>query len=100
MWLTAARAKTAATPPPPSILDRLVLRTGEVWSGRGPAAPACVRVQSGTVWVTEEGDPEDHVLCEGEAYRARGDGLVVIEAVEDAVLILRPRPGGPGSRMA
>ena len=80
--------------PDSSILDRVVLHAGDVWSGRGAGrggAPVCVRVQRGTAWVTEEGDAADHVLRAGEVYCVHGGGLVVIEAVEDAVLVVRPR---------
>lgn len=86
-------AEAAAAPAAASILDRVVLRAGEVWSGRGASGGACVRVQCGTAWVTEEGDAQDHVLRAGEAHRVQGRGLVVIEAVEDTVLLVRPLEG-------
>jgi hypothetical protein len=45
-----------------------------------------VRVDRGTVLVTREGDPEDHVLEEGEAVLIAGKGLVVAWALTSAAL--------------
>ncbi len=41
-----------------------------------------LRVVSGMLWVTLEGDAEDHVLEAGDFRRFDGPGLCVIEAVE------------------
>jgi hypothetical protein len=42
------------------------------------------KVQSGLVWITEEGVDEDHFLHIGEHYTVRDDGLVIISAESDA----------------
>ena len=41
---------------------------------------------AGTCWVTEEGVFEDHVLRGGNAYRPRGNGLIVVYALSDSEL--------------
>jgi hypothetical protein len=53
---------------------------------------AVVRVDRGTALVTQAGDLEDHVLSAGAEYRPAARGLVVLWALEDAVVTLAP-PG-------
>src|SRR5678815_2097027 len=43
-----------------------------------------VRVLSGRVWVTEEGDLNDEFLASGEEVALGGQGLAVIEALTPA----------------
>jgi len=40
----------------------------------------------GTVWITQEGDAEDHVLRRGEHFNVSQPGLVLVEAIRDAFL--------------
>lgn len=42
-----------------------------------------MRVISGVLWVTIEGDPEDHVLAAGDFRQFDGPGLCVVEGIED-----------------
>lgn len=62
----------------------LPLRPG----GRGLA----VRCRSGTLLVTQEGDPLDHVLGPGDAFRSAPRGLVVVWALSDGAVAVEP-PG-------
>jgi hypothetical protein len=45
---------------------------------------ATLRVAQGTVWITQERDPQDVVLRAGDAWVVERDGLTVLEA-QDAV---------------
>ena len=45
--------------------------------------------EKGVLWVTVAGDNNDHTLEAGESYRIQDANSVVIEAVEDAIVILR-----------
>lgn len=47
---------------------------------RGPAV-ACLE---GTVWITQAGDPRDHVLVAGEKFAINRRGAVLVEAVREA----------------
>lgn len=49
-----------------------------------------VEVDRGTVLVTREGDPEDHVVAPGEPARLAGGGLVVAWALTPARLRVAP----------
>lgn len=43
-----------------------------------------LRVVSGMLWATLEGDPEDHVLEAGDFRSFEGPGLCVLEGIEGA----------------
>ena len=47
-----------------------------------------IYVTQGTLWVTQEGDPQDYVLSMGESFIADRRGTVVIEALTDTNLRL------------
>jgi hypothetical protein len=61
------------------------LAAGQVLTRRAVAG-LCVLCVSGRLWVTEAGSAVDHMLRAGEHCVVRGSGLVVIEALCDAVL--------------
>ncbi len=49
--------------------------------------------KNGTLWVTQTGDVEDHIIKAGDCYTSPRHGMVVIEAIgEAAVTIRRPSP--------
>ena len=45
-----------------------------------------IAVTQGTLWVTQEGDPQDYVLSKGERFVAGRHGMVVVEALTDAAM--------------
>ena len=45
-----------------------------------------ILVTNGTLWVTQEGDPQDYVLSAGERFVANRHGSVVVEALTDAAM--------------
>lgn len=67
------------------------------WSARSvdvrPRHPVIVACVAGSLLVTLEGDPEDHVLAPGEALTARRRGRVVVAALGPATVRLH-RSGG------
>ena len=50
----------------------------------GTGQGAEVRCFSGALWVTQEGDFEDHFLDPGEKFVINREGLVVVQALADA----------------
>jgi len=52
------------------------------------AKGALVRVTRGTIWITQESDPDDTVLRIGDNWVLERDGLTVIQAHEDATFCL------------
>lgn len=51
-----------------------------------------IRVQEGTLWITEEGEVKDTVLGRGESYTLRHAGLAVLTALGASRITL----DGPG----
>ena len=45
---------------------------------------ATLRVTCGTLWITQEGDPQDVVLRAGDSWGVERIGLTVVEAQNDA----------------
>ena len=58
----------------------------------GRRGPMAIRVESGLVLVTREGDPEDHVLRAGEAVVVPPRGKVVAWALKPARATVRASP--------
>jgi hypothetical protein len=52
---------------------------------------ATLRVTRGTLWITQEGDPQDVVLRTGDNWAVERNGLTVVEAQEDAVFCVMGR---------
>ena len=46
---------------------------------------ATLRVTRGTLWITQEDDPQDVVLRAGDNWVVERDGLTVVEAQDDAI---------------
>jgi len=42
----------------------------------------CVVVFQGSVWITQQGDPSDHIVKSGESFTFDRRGLAVVEALE------------------
>jgi hypothetical protein len=63
-----------------------------------------VRCLAGRVWVTQEGDWQDHIVPAGAIYCSAGKGRIVVNADADdtriAVYRVQPVPAGEWSRNA
>lgn len=95
----AGRAAPAAPATLPQELAPpvLALAPGEL-HGRHRAAGSRLEVQAGRLWLTEEGDADDHVLEAGQSHVVRGTGRVLAEALGPDVAVLRWFPAGrPGA---
>lgn len=58
-----------------------------------PAGFAAVRIEAGSVWLTQERDPDDHFLASGDSFELAARGSVCIEARRPTVLaVLAPAP--------
>jgi hypothetical protein len=52
---------------------------------------ATLRVTRGTLWVTQEGDPQDVVLRAGDNWTVERNGLTVVEAQDEAIFCVMGR---------
>ena len=60
-----------------------------------------VRVHSGAVWITEEGDPRDHFVPAGERFHVASNRLTLVSALGGSNLEMRtPRKRSLAARLA
>lgn len=52
---------------------------------------ATLRVTRGTLWITQEDDPQDVVLRAGDNWAVERNGLTVVEAQDDAIFCVMGR---------
>lgn len=64
----------------------LVLGRNEMLSIRGDARGLSVSCQEGALWLTQPGDPEDHILEASDAFTVSRTGTVVVWARERSSL--------------
>jgi len=66
----------------------LILQAGEVVA-LNDAAGTRVQTRCGTVWVTEENDPKDHIVGPGDSFVLARGGRTVIQALQSAWISLQ-----------
>lgn len=66
----------------------LALKTGEVVT-LDDAAGTRVSAHQGTVWVTEEGDRDDHIVGPGETLVIVRSGRTLVQALQPAWVALQ-----------
>ena len=76
----------------------LTLAQGALWTYLPRVGGLMLSCREGTVWLTREGDGEDHVLKAGDALQVEGRGRVVVQALDPARLCLAPTPRSESSR--
>jgi hypothetical protein len=68
----------------PAGYGTVTLARGEVWSRRVRSCGFTLTCHEGWVWLTREGDAEDHVLAAGDSVQLDQPGLVVVQALRSA----------------
>ena len=66
----------------------LALEAGQVVT-LDDAAGTRIEARSGTVWVTEEGDRDDHIVAPGETLVVTHDGRTLVQALQPACIALQ-----------
>ena len=66
----------------------LSLETGQVVT-LDDAAGYRISARSGTVWVTEEGRPHDHIVEGGDSIVVARDGRTVVQALAPSVVAIQ-----------
>ena len=64
----------------------LELSEAQAWSAVVGRAGLVVRVRSGSIWLTREGDPEDHLLGVGQVLESGRRGRLAVLALTPARL--------------
>lgn len=73
----------------PGTQTEVDLQRGGMWRVDGDGLTRQIECREGKVWVTQTGCPEDIVLAEGESATFCGNGLILIEALEESNLIIQ-----------
>ena len=73
----------------------LELNEGEAWSAEPPRHGLIVRCERGSVWLTVEGDGEDHILTAGDTFASSTHGRVAVMALSPATIAAAPVDGLP-----
>jgi len=80
--------------------DGLCLKAKQLLKVRGGRGHSIV-CHSGSVWVTQDGDPRDIVLAAGEAFTLDRSGAAVVLAFEPgAISVARPKQQTRTARLA
>ncbi len=74
------------------------LRRDDTLSFRPAPGGLDIRSLLGTVLVTQERDPQDHVLPPGAAFHSTDRGVVAVWALSDASVAVSPVPSGRVTR--
>ena len=75
------------------------LARDEVWTSPVGMRGLALACGEGSVWLTQEGDPEDHVVRAGERFQVAGPGRVVVQALRPARVSLEPRDPDEAARV-
>ncbi|MFL5271348.1 MAG: DUF2917 domain-containing protein [Anaeromyxobacteraceae bacterium] len=76
-------------PPRPAVVD---LAPGATWSLDAPHGLA-LTCERGSVWITVEGDPEDHVLAAPAVFASPARGRFAVLALSPARLVVEHAHG-------
>jgi hypothetical protein len=66
----------------------LALATGEVLA-LDDVSGYRIQAASGVVWVTEEGEPRDHIVGPGDAFIVARPGRTLVQALEASMVSIR-----------
>jgi hypothetical protein len=68
----------------------IALAQGSLWRPAGDNCWRAILCQEGAIWITQEGDPRDHVISAGEMFLISQRGEMVVQALVDARMQLTP----------
>ncbi len=76
---------------PQSNKIQLVLKRHQLISLRGVKPQTAVNCNHGVLWITNSGDPRDHILGAGRGFSPKRRGHVLIEAMRDSTVDIEER---------
>jgi hypothetical protein len=88
--------KAAVVPGVTSSPQEITLAGKSLWSAYCNPNEIRIECQEGKVWITQEGDHRDIILEAEQQYRVDKRGLVIVQAVGDARILVNYEPIGFG----
>ncbi len=75
-----------------TIPQKISLTENSLWSAYGDPNEIQIDCQEGEVWITQEGDHRDIILQAGQGYRVEKRGLVIVQAIGGARILVKYEP--------
>ena len=66
------------------------LRAGQLWRADGNNCWRAIMCREGVIWITQNGDVQDHVITAGEMFLVSQPGKVIVQALIDARMEVTP----------
>jgi hypothetical protein len=66
------------------------LRAGQLWRADGNICWRAIMCQEGVIWITQNGDVQDHVITAGEMFLVSQPGKVIAQALVNARIEVTP----------
>jgi hypothetical protein len=96
MTATIAGVQPVRTFRPESTLQRKEAETvvelwaGQLWQADGNNCWRAIMCQEGVIWITQNGDVQDHVITAGEMFLVSQPGKVIVQALDSALIEVTP----------
>jgi hypothetical protein len=81
------RAVVEACSDPASAVE---LARGELWRAVGDTRWRAILCLDGMIWITQDGDPRDHLISAGEMFLISQDGEILVQGLIDARFSITP----------
>jgi hypothetical protein len=65
-------------------INDIALAKNQIWRSEGDLRSEVIACEKGIIWITQQGDPKDHILTAGERFWITKTGMVVAQAVQDS----------------
>ncbi len=75
-----------------TIPQKISLTENSLWSAYCNPNEIKIECQQGEVWITQESDHRDIILQAGQGYRVEKRGLVIVQAIGGAKILVKYEP--------
>jgi hypothetical protein len=69
---------------------KVELRAGKFWRADGDSRWRAILCLEGIIWITQDGDVQDHVITTGEMFLVSQPGKVIMQALVDSRIEITP----------
>ena len=69
---------------------KIELRAGKFWRAAGDSRWRAILCLEGMIWITQDGDVQDHVITTGEMFLVSQPGKVIAQALINSRMTITP----------